>query len=66
MADRRAAHRRHVRIAVDDYRRWTADLPAALMDDVTEAWGEAPGRLFVNDQRRDRARHDHGRATSCC
>ena len=39
----------HVRIGLDDYRRWTADLPAALMDDVTEAWGEAPGRLFVND-----------------
>jgi cobaltochelatase CobN len=40
----------HVRIAAEDYRRWTADLPAALMDDVTEAWGEAPGRLFVNAQ----------------
>ncbi len=40
----------HVRIGLDDYRRWTADLPAALMDDVNAAWGEAPGRLFVNDQ----------------
>ncbi|GCD87996.1 cobaltochelatase subunit CobN [Nocardioides sp. LS1] len=39
----------HVRIAADDYRRWTADLPAALMDDVTETWGEAPGALYVND-----------------
>ena len=39
----------HVRIAADDYRRWTADLPTALMADVTEAWGAAPGRLFLND-----------------
>ena len=39
----------HVRIPVADYRRWTADLPAALMDRVAETWGEAPGRLFVND-----------------
>jgi len=39
----------HVRIPVGDYRRWTADLPAALMDGVTATWGEAPGRLFVND-----------------
>ena len=40
----------HVRIPADDYKRWVADLPAALMDGVTEAWGEAPGSLFVNDQ----------------
>jgi cobaltochelatase CobN len=39
----------HVRITAGDYRRWTADLPTALMDDVTATWGEAPGRLFVND-----------------
>ena len=39
----------HVRIPVADYRRWTADLPVALMDRVAETWGEAPGRLFVND-----------------
>ncbi|GAA2073810.1 cobaltochelatase subunit CobN [Aeromicrobium halocynthiae] len=39
----------HVRIGADDYRRWTSALPSALMDDVVEAWGEAPGRLFVND-----------------
>ncbi|HCB04900.1 MAG TPA: cobaltochelatase subunit CobN, partial [Nocardioides bacterium] len=39
----------HVRISAADYRRWTADVPAALMDDVVDAWGEAPGRLFVND-----------------
>ena len=41
----------HVRIAADDYRRWTAELPADLMAGVTEAWGEAPGTLFVNDAR---------------
>ena len=41
----------HVRIAVDDYTRWTADLPAELMDRVTEAWGAAPGDLFVNEAR---------------
>ena len=40
----------HVRISADDYRRWTSHLPAELMDDVTEAWGEAPGKLFVNDE----------------
>ena len=39
----------HVRIGADDYRRWTSALPAELMDDVVEAWGEAPGRLFVNE-----------------
>jgi len=39
----------HVRIGAEDYRRWTAALPATLMDDIVAAWGEAPGRLFVND-----------------
>ena len=39
-----------VRIKADDYRRWTAGVPAGLMDGIVEAWGEAPGRLFVNDQ----------------
>ena len=38
-----------MRIPAADYRRWTADLPGELMDAVTEAWGEAPGTLFVND-----------------
>ena len=37
----------HVRINADDYRRWTADVPAGLMNDIVETWGEAPGRLFV-------------------
>lgn len=39
----------HVRISADDYRRWTADVHPDLMGDIVEAWGEAPGRLFVND-----------------
>ena len=51
----------HVRIAADDYRRWTADLPAGLMDDIVATWGDAPGRLFVNDAAGDRAGHGEGR-----
>ena len=39
----------HVRISAEDYNRWTAELPAGLMDGVTEAWGPSPGKLFVND-----------------
>ncbi|MEX0429099.1 cobaltochelatase subunit CobN [Nocardioides sp. DS6] len=38
----------HVRVPADDYRAWTADLPATLRDQIVAAWGEAPGRLFVN------------------
>src|SRR3954470_24343633 len=41
----------HVRIPVADYQRWTSTLPAELMDAVTEAWGPAPGKLFVNDSK---------------
>jgi cobaltochelatase CobN len=40
----------HVRIGVDDYTRWTADLPAELREGIEAAWGPAPGSLFVNDQ----------------
>ena len=39
----------HVRISGEDYLRWTADLPQGLRDEMVEAWGEAPGELFVND-----------------
>ncbi|TWG96999.1 cobaltochelatase CobN [Nocardioides sp. J9] len=39
----------HVRIPAEQYRRWTAHLPQALRDSMSEAWGEAPGSLFVND-----------------
>jgi cobaltochelatase CobN len=39
----------HVRITKAEYDAWTADVPSQLMDDMVEAWGESPGRLFVND-----------------
>jgi len=39
----------HVRISAADYLRWTEDLPPELRDGMEEAWGPAPGRLFVND-----------------
>ncbi len=39
----------HVRITREQYAAWTAHLPATLRDDMVEAWGEAPGSLFVND-----------------
>ena len=41
-----------MRIPAATYRRWLADLPADLVDAVTQAWGEAPGELFV-DRTRD-------------
>jgi cobaltochelatase CobN len=37
-----------VRISAQTYRRWLADLPGDLVAAVTEAWGEAPGELFVD------------------
>ncbi|MFI5428323.1 cobaltochelatase subunit CobN [Aeromicrobium sp. UC242_57] len=40
----------HVRISPSDYATWTTDLPADLRDAMQEAWGPAPGSLFVNDQ----------------
>ncbi|MET0456676.1 MAG: cobaltochelatase subunit CobN, partial [Mycobacterium sp.] len=39
----------HVRVTAEQYGAWTADLPASLRDGMAEAWGPAPGRLFVND-----------------
>ncbi|MFT4262824.1 MAG: cobaltochelatase subunit CobN [Nocardioides sp.] len=39
----------HVRVTKSQYDAWTADLPTDLLDAMTEAWGEAPGSLFVND-----------------
>ena len=39
----------HVRIPTSDYDAWTADLPPGFRAAVVEAWGESPGRLFVND-----------------
>ncbi|WP_326599823.1 cobaltochelatase subunit CobN [Rhodococcus sp. PD04] len=37
-----------VRVSTSDYLRWTDDLPAELTDAMAEAWGPAPGRLFVD------------------
>ncbi|WP_199254578.1 cobaltochelatase subunit CobN [Mycolicibacterium mengxianglii] len=39
----------HVKITAEQYAAWTAHLPAGLRDAMTEAWGAAPGNLFVND-----------------
>src|SRR5215218_4162543 len=40
-----------VRISAETYRRWLAELPADLVEAVTQAWGEAPGELFVDRSR---------------
>jgi cobaltochelatase CobN len=42
-----------VRIPAETYGRWLGELPSDLVRAITEAWGEAPGELFV-DRRRDR------------
>ncbi len=39
----------HVRISPSQYARWTAHLPQSLRDEMSQAWGQAPGELFVND-----------------
>ncbi|WP_374457121.1 cobaltochelatase subunit CobN [Nocardioides sp.] len=39
----------HVRITQEQYAEWTRDLPDDLRAGMVEAWGEAPGSLFVND-----------------
>ncbi len=38
----------HVRITAAEYDAWTADLPADLRTEIVEAWGAAPGTLYVN------------------
>ncbi|KAA1426670.1 cobaltochelatase subunit CobN [Nocardioides antri] len=40
----------HVRVSADQYRAWTEDLPEDLRSSMVDAWGEAPGKLFVNEQ----------------
>ena len=37
-----------VRIPARTYRRWLTELPDELVAAVTQAWGEAPGELFVD------------------
>ncbi|HEV2929599.1 MAG TPA: cobaltochelatase subunit CobN, partial [Propionibacteriaceae bacterium] len=44
-----------VRIGSATYRKWLSELPDDLIEAVTEAWGEAPGELFV-----DRTRNPDG------
>jgi len=39
----------HVRIPAERYRRWFAGLDESLRAGIVEAWGEAPGQLFVNE-----------------
>jgi cobaltochelatase CobN len=39
-----------VRIPAATYRKWLAELPDGLVAAITEAWGEAPGELFVDRQ----------------
>ncbi len=40
-----------VRIPTATYRRWLTELPDDLVDAVTDAWGKAPGELFVDRRR---------------
>jgi cobaltochelatase CobN len=42
-----------IRIPAETYRRWLGLLPSDLVAAITEAWGEAPGELFV-DRSQDR------------
>jgi cobaltochelatase CobN len=40
-----------VRISATTYSRWLAELPDDLVEAATQAWGEAPGELFVDRSR---------------
>ncbi|MGH3399859.1 MAG: cobaltochelatase subunit CobN [Streptosporangiaceae bacterium] len=40
-----------IRIPAARYRAWFAELPAALRDKVTRAWGPPPGELYVDRSR---------------
>jgi len=40
-----------VRIPAAQYRAWFGELPAALRDKVTQAWGPPPGELYVDRSR---------------
>ncbi|MGB3484886.1 MAG: cobaltochelatase subunit CobN [Mycobacterium sp.] len=39
----------HVTVSPAEYAAWTADLPDGLRGEMEQAWGPAPGKLFVND-----------------
>ena len=49
-----------VRIGAAIYRRWFEELPKDLTEAVTEAWGEAPGELFVDRQSSSQEDHPDG------
>ena len=55
----------HVRVSKADYDAWTADLPDDLRASMVEAWGESPGRLFVNERRTRSCSRPYGPATWC-
>ncbi|HTM86226.1 MAG TPA: cobaltochelatase subunit CobN, partial [Mycobacterium sp.] len=38
-----------VRVTAQQYADWTAELPDTLRNAMAQAWGPAPGKLFVND-----------------
>ena len=40
----------HVRITPEQYDEWTRDLDPSLKEAMTQAWGAAPGKLYVNEQ----------------
>ncbi|MFC5730497.1 MULTISPECIES: cobaltochelatase subunit CobN [Nocardioides] len=40
----------HTRIPAADYGRWFGALPARLRAGIEEAWGQAPGELFVREE----------------
>ncbi|MEU5843747.1 cobaltochelatase subunit CobN [Rhodococcus sp. NPDC047139] len=44
-----------VRVTRSDYLAWTGDLPVELTDAIVEAWGPAPGSLFVDGSGDDKA-----------
>ena len=37
------------RIPADTYRQWFSTVPEGLRSEVVDAWGEAPGELYVHD-----------------
>ena len=38
-----------IRVPVEQYAQWFAQLPAALRESIVAAWGEPPGQLYVSE-----------------
>ncbi len=55
----------HVRIPAAQYEDWFDGFHPDLRDAMLEAWGPAPGKLFVNDRRRRSCSPRSAPATSC-